>query len=577
MEAVRFAAGSVLLTSNRPALPSWNRGGLAASEPRPLASTSCLSGQRQQQSGRVRPDALISCAWHDARQCARPAGLAGASALMACALSRSSVRPTVVQSVASEQALEIWQYSPPEYRRLETRTLPAVDAMRTRRELEPGEVFAVVQRTEPGPDGPEFLKLADGRGWVFVELPADQRSGEAAVPLCSRHAAVTSWRFDPPENKMLDLREFPRFDSAKTGRSLPAGTVFQVSREVLVNGTIFLELESGEGWAFDQVPGVTVLCSRHQEQLWQLDSASQALQEMQKNELEQLLTPPFAAGDARLQRTSPAELRLGQELKGFITGVDYEGAFVDVGAERDGWIHISQLGNEKVYDPHSTVVIGQEVRVWISQIDADGNFLCSMARSRLKLRPRMPENTTLQVSTWHDGIVSNIHDNGAFVILGDGKGGVGPEGFVYVGEIPGNVPVLKEALAVGDRVRARVLKTTGRKVPELSLLDDDVTTFLKVPRTAWLEGKVYNIKSTGVFVEVVPPAGISPVQGFVHISEMKDDIVSDPHSEVKVGDSVQLRVIKVDTERRRVSFSMRQEREQGKGKGKGKDAEKNNI
>ncbi|CAE8620004.1 unnamed protein product, partial [Polarella glacialis] len=313
------------------------------------------------------------------------------------------------------------------------------------------------------------------------------------------------------------------------------------------------------------VPGDVVLCQRQQDLLWAWVNKSAEADE-------QWLTPemlqfPVPAGIPELQRFPMSELRLGQALRGIITDVDHQGVFVDVGAESDGWVHISQISDTKqVDDPQLFVAAEQEVDVWVSQIDdinGKGLYL-SMAPKKLKLRPRLPPPADevrrlalSDVNTWHEGVVSWIKDYGIFVILGDARNGVGVQSLVHVKQIPGNRVDPFKVAEIGQKVKVRVLGSEKDGKMILSMMPDAATfdSFKHIPRTQWLDGLVYDTQDYGFFVEVRPPGGGSVVQGMVHISRMVEDFVRDVKEEVSVGDVVRVRVHEVDTNQRKVSFT----------------------
>jgi len=69
------------------------------------------------------------------------------------------------------------------------------------------------------------------------------------------------------------------------------------------------------------------------------------------------------------------DMQPGQELKGKVRNVEDFGAFVDVGAERDGIVHISEISTEFIYSPHDVLRTGKEVKAWVKWVDASSNKL----------------------------------------------------------------------------------------------------------------------------------------------------------------------------------------------------------
>ncbi|CAE8654132.1 unnamed protein product, partial [Polarella glacialis] len=187
-------------------------------------------------------------------------------------------------AATGDHQLTAWTFVPPDSNKpLDLRREPRLDSERSGERLKAGSIFHVSSEVA-GDDGTLFLELDDGRGWAFdrasflayrrhettrnsaahVAVPAPGSDFDA-VSAAGEHQ-LTAWTFVPPDsNKPLDLRREPRLDSERSGERLKAGTIFHVSSEVVGDdGTLFLELDDGRGWAFDRVPGVGTLCTRHE-------------------------------------------------------------------------------------------------------------------------------------------------------------------------------------------------------------------------------------------------------------------------------------------------------------------------
>jgi len=150
-----------------------------------------------------------------------------------------------------------WRYDAGDKQPLVIRSEPDVDGKRTTEVLNPGTVFSVSEE-KVGEDGVLYLKLADGRGWVF-----DRKPGVGSM--CERQVSeVSYWRYDAGDGQLLVLRQAPELDAPRTKKGIKPGEVFQVAREQEgADGVIFLKLANGSGWAFDRKPGVGTMCERH--------------------------------------------------------------------------------------------------------------------------------------------------------------------------------------------------------------------------------------------------------------------------------------------------------------------------
>ncbi len=161
---------------------------------------------------------------------------------------------------------------------------------------------------------------------------------------------------------------------------------------------------------------------------------------------------------------------------------------------------------------------------------------------------------TLQEGAVVKGIVKNITDYGAFVDLG------GIDGLLHITDLAWRrVKHPSEVLNVGDEVTARVLKFDAEKNRVslgLKQLGEDpwVGIARRYPQGTRLFGKVTNLTDYGAFVEVE-----SGIEGLVHVSEMDwTNKNVHPSKVVQVGDEVEVMILEIDEERRRISLGMKQ-------------------
>jgi small subunit ribosomal protein S1 len=172
----------------------------------------------------------------------------------------------------------------------------------------------------------------------------------------------------------------------------------------------------------------------------------------------------------------------------------------------------------------------------------------SMGADREALMSSLTEGTVVK------GIVKNITDYGAFVDLG------GIDGLLHITDLAWRrVKHPSEVLAVGDEVEAKILKFDAEK-NRVSLgmkqLGDDpwVALTRRYPVSTRLFGKVTNLTDYGAFVEIEPG-----IEGLVHVSEMDwTNKNVHPAKIVQLGDEVEVMILEVDEERRRLSLGMKQ-------------------
>jgi small subunit ribosomal protein S1 len=185
-----------------------------------------------------------------------------------------------------------------------------------------------------------------------------------------------------------------------------------------------------------------------------------------------------------------------------------------------------------------------------------GNIVVSrrtvLEETRAEQRQELVQN--LEEGQVIDGVVKNITDYGAFVDLG------GIDGLLHITDLAWRrVKHPSEVLNVGDEVTAKVLKFDAEKNRVslgLKQLGEDpwVGIARRYPQGTRLFGKVTNLTDYGAFVEVE-----SGIEGLVHVSEMDwTNKNVHPSKVVQVGDEVEVMILEIDEERRRISLGMKQ-------------------
>eukprot|EP00931_Biecheleriopsis_adriatica_P061903 TRINITY_DN37249_c0_g1_i1.p1 TRINITY_DN37249_c0_g1~~TRINITY_DN37249_c0_g1_i1.p1 ORF type:complete len:457 (-),score=103.72 TRINITY_DN37249_c0_g1_i1:47-1417(-) len=151
----------------------------------------------------------------------------------------------------------IWRYIGSDGRALVIRTEPAIDGARSKEGLQPGEFFYVSEEQE-GDSDVTYLKLQDGRGWVFDSKPG--------VGVLCENVKAKLWHYEGVgDGQPLVIRSEPALDGLRTGKGLSPGELFYVSEErVGADEILFLRIADGRGWAFDRKPGLGVMCRRHE-------------------------------------------------------------------------------------------------------------------------------------------------------------------------------------------------------------------------------------------------------------------------------------------------------------------------
>ncbi len=151
---------------------------------------------------------------------------------------------------------------------------------------------------------------------------------------------------------------------------------------------------------------------------------------------------------------SPAEIKVGQEITGKVTRVELYGAFVDIGAEQDALLHISQLGRPDARNVEDVVKVGDDITVYVLKIHRE--------TGRIALTTEKPPETgwdDIKIGDIISGQVVRIENFGVFVDVGAER-----PGMVHVSELDaGFVKSPSDVVSIGDQVEVRVIKVNRKK------------------------------------------------------------------------------------------------------------------
>ena len=200
--------------------------------------------------------------------------------------------------------------------------------------------------------------------------------------------------------------------------------------------------------------------------------------------------------------------------------------------------------------------IGQKIKAKILELDKNRNNVVLSRRQYLEETQSEVRETflsQLKKGQIREGVVSSIVNFGAFVDLG------GVDGLIHVSELSWkHIDHPSEVVKVGDKVTVEVLDVDlDRERISLSLKATQEDPWQRFARThvpgQIVKGKVTKIVQFGVFISVE-----DGIEGLVHISELANRHVENPETVVKPGETVFVKVIDVDLDRRRISLSLKQ-------------------
>src|SRR5437870_10094568 len=248
------------------------------------------------------------------------------------------------------------------------------------------------------------------------------------------------------------------------------------------------------------------------------------------------------------------ELQKDQVRKGVVKNITDFGAFIDLGGV-DGLLHITDMSYGRIQHPSEMVHIGQELEVKVLDIDWDRERI-SLGLKQLQSYPWKDVAEKYPVGTRVSGKVVSITNYGAFIELEPGI-----EGLVHISEMSWtrNVRHPSKLVSIGETIEAVVLKVDPNE-EKISLgmkqtkQDPWVVLPLKYPVGTRISGKVRNLTSFGAFVEIEPG-----IDGLIHISDMSwTKRIQHPSEVVKKGDSVDVVILNIDAENKRISLGLKQ-------------------
>ncbi len=249
-----------------------------------------------------------------------------------------------------------------------------------------------------------------------------------------------------------------------------------------------------------------------------------------------------------------SKLEKGQILEGTVKNITSYGVFVDLGGV-DGLIHITDLSWGRVSDPKEVVSLDQKINVVIIDFDNEKKRI-ALGLKQLTPHPWDALDANLQKGDKVTGKVVVIADYGAFVEVAPGV-----EGLIHVSEMSWSQHLrsAQDFLKVGDEVEAVVL-TLDREERKMSLgikqLKEDPweAIVVKYPVSSKHTAKVRNFTNFGIFVELE-----EGVDGLIHISDLSwTKKVKHPSEFTKVGEPIDVMVLEIDKENRRLSLGHKQ-------------------
>jgi small subunit ribosomal protein S1 len=244
----------------------------------------------------------------------------------------------------------------------------------------------------------------------------------------------------------------------------------------------------------------------------------------------------------------------GTRVKGKVVSLTDYGAFVELEEGVEGLIHVSEMSwSKKIKHPSKILNIGQEVECVVLGLDQEAHRI-SLGLKQTEQNPWEQLVSKYPVGSKIEGKVRNLTEFGAFVEVEEGI-----DGLIHISDLSWTKRVKhpSEILKKGDTVQAVVLNIDAEN-QRLSLGLKQLATniwdefFAHHKPGDLVEGKVARITNFGVFVELH-----EGIEGLVHVSELDDKKLDKPEQHFKVGDQLQLKIVKVNEAEKKIALSVR--------------------
>jgi small subunit ribosomal protein S1 len=256
----------------------------------------------------------------------------------------------------------------------------------------------------------------------------------------------------------------------------------------------------------------------------------------------------------KLKREFLSNVEVGQVVSGVVKNIADFGAFIDLGGI-DGLLHITDMSWGRISHPSEMLAIGDETEVKILDIDEVKDKV-SLGLKQKTENPWANVEERYPIGSKIKGQVVNIMSYGAFVKLETGI-----EGLVHISEMSWtrriNHP--SEVVAIGDSVEAIVLNINKDKEEiSLSVKQVELNPWTNIEEKYQpghkIKGRVRNLTNYGAFIEID-----EGIDGLLHISDMSwSKKVTHPSEIIKKGDKIEVEILSVDKEKKRVSLGIKQ-------------------
>jgi len=246
---------------------------------------------------------------------------------------------------------------------------------------------------------------------------------------------------------------------------------------------------------------------------------------------------------------------VGTHVRGTVVNVMPYGAFVKLEEGLEGLVHVSEMSwTRRINHPSELVSVGDEVEVVVLEIDKEKQEI-SLGMKQAEANPWSIVKDKYPPGTVIEGVVRNMTNFGAFVEIEEGI-----DGLLHVSDLSWTQKIghPSEVLKKGQKIKCVVLAVDEEKMRiSLGLKQLTEDPWLRSIPEHYLpgqivKGKVTKITNFGVFVELE-----EELEGLLHVSELADHKGDNPKDVVQVGQEIEVKILRVDTEERKIGLSLK--------------------
>ncbi|MBN1765904.1 MAG: 30S ribosomal protein S1 [Sedimentisphaerales bacterium] len=245
-------------------------------------------------------------------------------------------------------------------------------------------------------------------------------------------------------------------------------------------------------------------------------------------------------------------------VKGQVVNITNYGAFIKLEEGVEGLVHISEMSwTKRISHPSEMLSVGQEIEVVVLSVNAAKQEI-SLGIKQLSENPWTQVVNKYPPGTIVEGTIRNLANYGAFIEIEEGV-----DGLLHVSDMSWTKKINHpgEMLKKNERIKCIVLSVDQEKQRvALGMKQMSEDPWLRAIPEKYLpgqivQGKVTKITNFGVFIELEPD-----LEGLLHVSELSDEKVDSPQDVVKVGEEVEVKILRVDIDERKIGLSLKRAR-----------------